>query len=65
MKFRKTEFNIKWNEQALIEDCLKHYKGNLYKVADDLGITRVTLYNKMREYKIDWDKFRESRAING
>ena len=37
-------------EKRLIAECLKKYSGNLSLVAEKLGITRQTLYNKIKKY---------------
>lgn len=37
-------------EQILIEKALKKYDKNISAVASELGITRPTLYNKMKKY---------------
>ncbi len=39
-------------EKQMIEEALDKYNGNLSFVADKLGITRQTLYNKIRRYEI-------------
>jgi transcriptional regulator with PAS, ATPase and Fis domain len=49
--------NLKANsemlEAQLIEDCLKRHKHNKSKTAQELGITRTTLYKKMEQYGIE------------
>jgi len=37
-------------EKILIEKALKKYDGNISAIATELGITRPTLYNKMKKY---------------
>jgi transcriptional regulator with PAS, ATPase and Fis domain len=37
-------------EKNMITESLKKYENNMSKVAGKLGITRQTLYNKMRKY---------------
>jgi DNA-binding NtrC family response regulator len=39
-------------ERKMILENLKKYSNNLSMVASKLGITRQTLYNKMRKYGI-------------
>lgn len=39
-------------EKQMIEDALEKYNGNLSHVADKLGITRQTLYNKIKRYAL-------------
>lgn len=39
-------------EKEFIEDALKDCKGNVSKVAEMLGISRVTLYDKLKKYSI-------------
>lgn len=41
------------NEQRLIMEAVKKCKGNMSNAAKLLGITRATLYNKMKRYGID------------
>ncbi len=38
-------------ERSMIEESLEKFQGNLTKVAAQLGISRQTLYNKIRKYK--------------
>jgi len=40
-------------EKILIQNSLKRNKGNLSVVAEELGISRPTLYNKMGKYEIN------------
>ena len=47
----------KWNkmtleemEKSMIEQCIRHENGNMSAVAKKLGITRQTLYNKLKKY---------------
>jgi DNA-binding NtrC family response regulator len=37
-------------EKKLITDAIKRFEGNMTAVASQLGITRQTLYNKIRRY---------------
>ncbi len=39
-------------EKMLIINTIKKYKGNMSRVAKKLGITRQTLYNKLKKYDI-------------
>lgn len=39
-------------EKQMIEEALDKYNGNLSSVAEKLGITRQTLYNKIKRYEI-------------
>ncbi len=39
-------------EKAMIEKSMKHQDGNLSAVATQLGITRQTLYNKLKKYNL-------------
>ncbi|HUX94214.1 MAG TPA: sigma-54 dependent transcriptional regulator [Bacteroidales bacterium] len=47
-----SEFTIEEMEKKMILDSLKHYNSNMSAVAGKLGITRQTLYNKMKKYGI-------------
>ncbi len=40
-------------ERRLILATLEHFEGNKLKVADILGISVKTLYNRLREYKTE------------
>lgn len=40
-------------EREAILNALEHYQGNKLKVADALGISRSSLYNKLKKYNID------------
>jgi len=48
----QSEFTLDEMERRTITDSLKRYGNNLSTVATRLGITRQTLYNKMRKYGI-------------
>jgi transcriptional regulator with PAS, ATPase and Fis domain len=39
-------------EKRMINDCLKKNDNNISIVAEKLGITRQTLYNKIRKYSL-------------
>ncbi len=40
-------------EEALIRFTLEKYRGNIMKASKAMGITRATLYNKIKRYKLD------------
>ena len=44
---------LKENERALIAAALTRWEGNRTRAAAELGITRRTLFNKLRQYGID------------
>jgi DNA-binding NtrC family response regulator len=46
------EITLEEMEKKLIMESLNRYSGNMSMVAGKLGITRQTLYNKMRKYGI-------------
>ncbi len=46
----KMELNISRLEEQAIRRAIKHYEGNLTKVAKALGLGRTTLYRKMEKY---------------
>ncbi len=47
----KNEFQtLEDMEKAMIEEALDKYNGNFTQVSDKLGITRQTLYNKVKRY---------------
>ena len=39
-------------ERAMIEKCMRHYDGNLTRVADALGLSRAALYRRLEKYGI-------------
>lgn len=41
------------NEEAFIRQTLNYYQGNIKKAAENLGVSRTTLYNKFKKYNID------------
>lgn len=40
-------------EKQAIKDCMEQHNGNVSRVSRQLGISRTTLYSKMRKYRID------------
>jgi transcriptional regulator with PAS, ATPase and Fis domain len=44
--------NSEMAERETIQKYLKRYKGNKNRVADELGVSRSTLYNKLKKYQI-------------
>ena len=36
----------------MIEKCVRHYGGNLSRVAEALGLSRPSLYRRLRKYGI-------------
>jgi transcriptional regulator with PAS, ATPase and Fis domain len=47
-----TDFTLEEMEKRTISDSLKRYNSNMSTVAEKLGITRQTLYNKIRKYEL-------------
>ncbi len=47
------EMTLDEMEQRLISDTIRRYGNNISVVAGKLGITRQTLYNKMKKYNIE------------
>lgn len=45
--------NLEENEKELIRKALRAHKGNISKAAEDLGISRKTLYNKLERYDLE------------
>jgi DNA-binding NtrC family response regulator len=37
-------------EKRMIEKCMKHYDGNVSRVAEALGVSRAALYRRMEKY---------------
>lgn len=50
--FGPTSLNLEENEKVLIIKVLELNKGNMSRTAWDLGISRKTLYNKIRRYHL-------------
>ncbi len=40
-------------EKHAIRECMRHHDGNVTRVSRQLGISRTTLYSKMRKYRIE------------
>jgi DNA-binding NtrC family response regulator len=49
---KQSEMTLEEMERELIIDNLKRYGNNLSVVSGKLGITRQTLYNKMKKYEM-------------
>ena len=58
IKLEKWKFNLENIEKTILDECLKIHCGNIRHAADDLGITRVTLYRKRKKHKLNLDQFR-------
>ncbi|NSW91904.1 MAG: sigma 54-interacting transcriptional regulator [Firmicutes bacterium] len=50
----KQTFSLADNEKYMIEKCLHESAGNIYKAAKALGISRNTLYCKLKKYNIEY-----------
>lgn len=48
-----SSLNIKTVERELIKLAIKKHKYNITKAANELGLTRATLYRRIEEYKIE------------
>jgi DNA-binding NtrC family response regulator len=53
------EFLKEYEKEAILER-LTHYRGNQRRAAEDLGIAKSTLHDRIRRYSIDPRKFKES-----
>ena len=40
-------------ERGMIVKCMKHYDGNLSRVAEALGLSRASLYRRLEKYGIE------------
>jgi two-component system NtrC family response regulator len=40
-------------ERAMIEKCMRHYEGNVSRVADALGLSRAALYRRLEKFGIE------------
>lgn len=45
-------FSLEENEKIIIRDAMQECNGNLSDTADRLGITRATLYRKIKKYDL-------------
>jgi len=52
-EIKKDNFKLEGLESKTIEDAIKSYNHNMTKVAKALGISRNTLYLKIKKYKIE------------
>ncbi|RKX82418.1 MAG: sigma-54-dependent Fis family transcriptional regulator, partial [Spirochaetes bacterium] len=50
---KKKHTKLRDLEKEAIEEALHKWEGNRTKAAEELGITRRTLFNKIKEYKIE------------
>lgn len=55
----KPSGNLKEAEKVMILDTLRKYNNNISRTAQELGITRTTLYNKINQLEI-----KRSQAVN-
>ena len=46
-------YNLEYIEKRHIIKALRKYKTNICKTSDTLGISRNTLYSKIKKYQID------------
>jgi two-component system NtrC family response regulator len=40
-------------ERAMIANCMRHYEGNVSRVAEALGLSRAALYRRLDKYRLD------------
>jgi DNA-binding NtrC family response regulator len=40
-------------ERAMIVNCMRHYDGNLTRVAEALGLSRAALYRRLDKYGLE------------
>ena len=50
---KKDNFNLEVLESKTIKEAINAYNHNMTKVAKALGISRNTLYLKLKKYKIE------------
>ncbi len=43
---------LKKGEKYVIESLMKRHKGNITRVAEELGISRPTVYDLLNKYKL-------------
>jgi transcriptional regulator of acetoin/glycerol metabolism len=51
-QFKKQVFSLEENEKIIIHEAMRECNGNLSETADRLGITRATLYRKIKKYDL-------------
>lgn len=47
-----SDYNLEKIEQQVIEDVFRKYDGNISKMAEVLGLTRASLYRRLKKYDI-------------
>ncbi|MEI7974105.1 MAG: sigma 54-interacting transcriptional regulator, partial [Bdellovibrio sp.] len=52
----------KSREKQMIEDCLRLHFGNQRKAAADLGMPKSTFHDKIKQYRIEVDKFKPKKS---
>jgi DNA-binding NtrC family response regulator len=50
--FKLQNLTIEEMEREMIKNCIENENGNMSAVAKKLGVTRQTLYNKLKKYKL-------------
>ena len=40
-------------ERGMIANCMRHYDGNVTRVAEALGLSRAALYRRLEKYGLD------------
>jgi len=51
-KLQLPDYNLEKVEQQVIEEVYRKYDGNISKMADALGLTRASLYRRLKKYGI-------------
>ncbi len=46
-------------EKAMVEKCLRHYRGNISRTARALGVSRAALYRRFERHRLDPAEFQE------
>jgi len=41
-------------EKAMIVKCMRHYDGNITRVAEALGLSRAALYRRLEKYELSF-----------
>jgi len=57
-------YNLKKNEKFIIRECLNSTHGNVAKASEKLGLTRTTLYRKLKDHRISLKKIRNQAKRN-
>ena len=55
-------YNLEAIEKTTILNCLEYHMGNIQLSSKKLGLSRATLYRKLKEYNLSVDSYREDNS---